>query len=552
MAVNSIFGVYSDQNMGFFAGQPYLQLSNGYNFSTLTTEAQVARVVRAGGTNSLFTCNVFTNAQTATSNMVLRNQSGALNCNIAVTASTTGIFQDATHTDTQIATDKVDMRCTFPANANFVLTIVHIKWAPGTGAQNFQGSWSDTGGSWTASTSSYVPFTGRYVAADTTEANRQALVRVGGVYSNLATYIATNGNANTATQTFRNNTVSGNQIVSITAAATGYLEDTTHTDTVVSGDKVNAILTLGSGTISFHPVHTQIMMTLGGTQYDVLSDNRGAILSNAADQFLPLLGQNTQFTTELNGQLQYPFGESFLKLRCNVGTVGTGVSLKFRVNGVDGNQSVAFSGAGWNEDTTHTDTIVISDKVDAHLAHGSGNATSYVLAVTAGSFFNTETGTAVLTFNGISFSGAAKDGQSGTGALHFGGISIHASGGTVVFTFDSQSSVLVLSDGTPDVRDTQSAILVLSSGSPDVIDTQSAVLILANRGTTVTFSLFKNDNFHDWTDVDYSSYLETYWETPELIDWSSTPYSYFFLKNAGPTDNSLNVQYFWDFSKKDN
>lgn len=124
--------------------------------------------------------------------------------------------------------------------------------------------------------------------------------------------------------------------------------------------------------------------------------------------------------------------------------------------------------------------------------------------------------------------------------------------GTDSSAFDAQSVVLVLASTDPNARLSQSTILVLGdNASAAARNSQSAILVLANIGTGVTFSLFKDVTFHDWTDVDYVSYLETYYETPDLIDWSSTPYSYFFLKNSGPTDNSLNVQYFWDFSKKD-
>lgn len=57
--------------------------------------------------------------------------------------------------------------------------------------------------------------------------------------------VASNAQTGTTTVVFRKSGVTGNQALSIGTAATGAFEDTTNTDSVVSGDLINGMITLG-------------------------------------------------------------------------------------------------------------------------------------------------------------------------------------------------------------------------------------------------------------------------------------------------------------------
>lgn len=71
----------------------------------------------------------------------------------------------------------------------------------------------------------------------------------------------------------------------------------------------------------------------------------------------------------------------------------------------------------------------------------------------------------------------------------------------------------------------------------------------------VSFSLFSNPNFHDWTDVDYNSYLNTTYQlVSDTMFWLESPYLFIYLADGQDPDikeNSLLTQIAWDWSTDD-
>lgn len=73
---------------------------------------------------------------------------------------------------------------------------------------------------------------------DTTEANAQYTLKFGYTLTNLRTYVFSNSLTGNLVNTVRKNTAAGNCTVTHSGGVIGQQEDTTHTDTFVSGDLI--------------------------------------------------------------------------------------------------------------------------------------------------------------------------------------------------------------------------------------------------------------------------------------------------------------------------
>jgi hypothetical protein len=109
---------------------------------------------------------------------------------------------------------------------------------------------NDTSQVWTATT--YYSLGDSYGYTGT-ETNEQITWRSPGVFSKMSWVILpTNARTATTTFNFRKNVGNGNEVVGpIAAGGTGTFYDTTHTDSVVAGDKVNASVNGVAGANSF-------------------------------------------------------------------------------------------------------------------------------------------------------------------------------------------------------------------------------------------------------------------------------------------------------------
>jgi hypothetical protein len=67
----------------------------------------------------------------------------------------------------------------------------------------------------------------------------------------------------------------------------------------------------------------------------------------------------------------------------------------------------------------------------------------------------------------------------------------------------------------------------------------------------LTFSVFINENFVDWEDTPFTSYLETWYNIPEseVIGMMQAPYIYTFLKQGTSVSDSLLLQGRWDWGR---
>ena len=79
-----------------------------------------------------------------------------------------------------------------------------------------------------------------------TENRSQAIARASYTWKNLLAYLPTNTSTGVTTIKNRKNTADGTMVLSIGASATGLFEDTTHTDSLVTGDLIGYSIVTGT------------------------------------------------------------------------------------------------------------------------------------------------------------------------------------------------------------------------------------------------------------------------------------------------------------------
>lgn len=236
---------------------PLNGMDSNTNGSFSATEAvyNVLTAMRSAGTASNYQVVVGSNTSTNAVTTTFRVSGVSGNQTLSLTAATTGLFEDATHTDTYAATDTINGQwVTGAGTSNTAPTVLGVCLSPSASAYDLAGGNGYTTSSSTLSTSapSYFPILGSDKASyEATEANAQVNFPHNGSFSHLRYGVTGSaGTSGTMTGTFRKNGASGNQSVSIANNTTGLFEDTTHTDSVATNDLVNSEISgLTGGTV---------------------------------------------------------------------------------------------------------------------------------------------------------------------------------------------------------------------------------------------------------------------------------------------------------------
>jgi hypothetical protein len=213
-------------------------------------------------------------------------------------------------------------------------------------------------------------------ASSTTETNVQVDYRTAGVFSNLYLRVTANNYATTLAPALRQNAATSALVLSVGIAATGVFEDTTHTVTIVAGDKLAYLMPTNSAAKS-------ITLTMFASTFDATSTTCTRCLaaifgvstgSQNTNRYQPVGGKLLYTnTTEANAKTRMQVAGTFanMSIRLSANTI-TG-SITSRKNGANGNMTVSITATtGWFEDTTHTDTVAANDDYN----------TTYVMAST--------------------------------------------------------------------------------------------------------------------------------------------------------------------------
>lgn len=219
-----------------------------------------------------------------------------------------------------------------------------------------------------------------------TEANKQITYRQGGVLSNLYVRVITNSVTASTTVRTRVNGANGSQSVSIGSSATGEFEDTTNTDTVAAGDKINASMVTGATGTSIELALISVIFDATSNTVSIHATNEGNVLDvDSTTYFIALSGNGSKITTspEANTQMNFASGGTLQKLFAYVSANArtTNTVFKSRINGADGNMSVTYGSGitGILEDTSNTDTVTAGDLLNlkATTSTGASQALTY-------------------------------------------------------------------------------------------------------------------------------------------------------------------------------
>jgi hypothetical protein len=363
---------------------------NSSAVTSQSTETRVAFPVDFAGTFSGLGINVDgsgASGQTLTS----RKNTAAGNQSVGF-GGVSGIFSDTTHSDAVVQADLF--------NCGESVSTTGDKYSA------FFGVFNKTSGVGAFHLCSQ-PFAGLNLGATTSygiagqggsfsgaEAQLQALVRVAGTISRLAVYaVAGSDLSDTVTIRVRKNAANGNGVVSFATSASGLFTDTTHTDSVVSGDLVNtqAVVTnAGSGSAntlyfigwSFAAASGSVVDIFGLSE-NISPPNFAAYMSvgGSADNFV------SGFNSEGAQQVLAGFTSNYTNLRFHLQTSATSTTtVQFRKNAANGSQiATAGSGTtGWFEDTTNTDSCIATDKINLTISNSTGDGVLGAWAITGG------------------------------------------------------------------------------------------------------------------------------------------------------------------------
>lgn len=223
----------------------------------------------------------------------------------------------------------------------------------------------------------YQPINGGPAVFFSSEAAAQVRSRDTYTWRNLYARVLTNGITVTTTLRTRVNGANGGQSVSITSGATGEFEDASNTDSVVTGDLLSyqSVAGVGGSTMTLGAIASLLEHSSGVSV--AVNSNAGSTPLNAATYYLPIGGGGIE-GTEANAQVTCRRATTLSRLRAYISTnAASGTSsLKCRVNGADGNQSVSITAAttGDFEDTSNSDSVADGDEVCTSItAGGTGN-----------------------------------------------------------------------------------------------------------------------------------------------------------------------------------
>jgi len=208
------------------------------------------------------------------------------------------------------------------------------------------------------------------------EQETQYLVRDTLTLSQL--FIKVTTNSDTASHLYcRKNAVNGNQTITIPASTTGTFSDTTHSDSLVSGDLVCSGIYTGSGGyfslsgIAYQLQHASSNVPILG------SFCASAVGTGGSPYYLNILGMLQAVANETYCQYKVRTAGTLSNLRLYVSAnaLDQSTPVYSRVNANNGQQSLSIgaSATGSFEDTTHTDSVsagnTIGTLLDASLSN---------------------------------------------------------------------------------------------------------------------------------------------------------------------------------------
>lgn len=365
----------------------WYQLAQNHQASR-TTESQASLPVRAAFTLKNFRVTVYANTlDLSTVTYLVRKNAGDGTSTVAVGPGLTGVFEDTSHTDSFADGDTLTIQGSSSAGGTGSMTARYVAaWAeeavdaPTTrlGVSNNDADFS------AASTTYFAPLCGSATTALTgTEADCKFPIRSTQTAKKLRIRVTVNTRSTSTAIKSRKNGGDGGQSVSVGSGLTGVFEDTSGTDSLVSGDDICWAGTTGtgSGVVRFNTFAMDLLSANRKWEMGAQSDV-GIAINGAADLVLYPIGLAGQMGTvpDINGQLRMPTKARVtnLRLKVSANADATQTNLYVRKNGSNTGLTVAITGSGTGtfEDTTNNVFFATDDLLSLFFdGAGSGNIT---------------------------------------------------------------------------------------------------------------------------------------------------------------------------------
>lgn len=241
---NSISRLVSYVNATIGTGTQYAQIVHK-SLSLQTTEANSQTKMSISGTVKNLYVYVPSNTRDGTSTLTFRKNSADGNSTVSIGASTTGVFEDTTNTDTITNGDLLCWK-TVRGGTTGIMTVSIISADLITTNDSFTsvlaGSSTFSPGS---ATDYFMQIGGNTIEADTDVQTKTKMYVENYSADRLRIELTTNTVASTSTLTFRQNGADTAVTVPITASTTGLFEDTTHSVAISGLDDINYKLAAG-------------------------------------------------------------------------------------------------------------------------------------------------------------------------------------------------------------------------------------------------------------------------------------------------------------------
>lgn len=219
-----------------------------------------------------------------------------------------------------------------------------------------------------------------------TEVSRERRIYKDGVLSNFQVSITLNScNADTVF-TLRKNGSDGNSTVTVPAGTTGVFKDTTHTDSITSGDLISFKSVPGAGSTGlfnitygcalFTPTDTSVCSS--NLSYGHIAGRSG--LTGASTRYYQALNGffDTALTTEATANYKMQISGTFKNMTGYVESNSrtTTTALEFRKGGTSQSLVCSYGSTvtGEQVDTTHTVSVVDNDLVNFSILNGTGTS----------------------------------------------------------------------------------------------------------------------------------------------------------------------------------
>ncbi len=354
-----------------------------------TTEANVKSRLRTAATINNMEVIVLNNSLTAASTLTSRVNGAPGTMSISISNGATGTFSDTTNSDVITSGNDYNYQLVTGGATGSIRTPIigaNFNSAPTFLALN---GGMETGTVAAGATTNMV--LGGTATKTGSESRTQFIFRVAGTLSFLTTVVGANSTTAASTFLLRKNTANGNLSVSISNGATGTFEDTTNSDSIVSGDVANYQITVGGATGSLTTNVVQVLWNPSSNDgYPLIGGNVNPSTFGSATTSFWVLGGDTSPNTNENRTSLTVLGYStliknlFIRIFSN--SLDGATSVFSRRNSANGNLSVSISNGatGTFEDTTNSDKLTKNDTYNLGLSSAgtTGTAIATVLSTT--------------------------------------------------------------------------------------------------------------------------------------------------------------------------